>query len=47
MAFVALGSAFLGYQVYQGERQHRQQKKQLEMQRQANADAKKRAKEAS
>ena len=47
MAFVALGSAFLGYQVYQGERQHRQQKKQLEMQRQANADAKQRAKEAA
>ena len=47
MAFVALGSAFLGYQVYQGERQHRQQKKQLAMQQQANQDAKQRAKEAA
>ena len=47
MAFVALGSAFLGYTVYQGERQHRQQKKQLRMQEQANRDAKQRAKEAA
>ena len=47
MAFAAIGAALVGYQVYSGERQHRQQKKQLEMQRQANEDARKRAKEAS
>ena len=47
MAFAAIGAALVGYQVYSGERQHRQQKKQLEMQRQANADARQRAKEAS
>ena len=47
MAWVALGSAFLGYQVYQGERQHREQKKQLKLQEQANQDARQRAKEAS
>jgi len=47
MAFAALGAAFVGYQVYSGERQHRQQKKQLAMQQQANNDAKQRAKEAS
>ena len=47
MAFAALGAALVGYQVYSGERQHRQQKKQLKMQEQANADAKQRAKEAS
>ena len=47
MAWAALGSAFLGYQVYQGERQHREQKKQLRLQEQANRDARQRAKEAS
>ena len=47
MAFAALGAALVGYQVYSGERQHRQQKKQLKMQEQANADAKQRAKEAA
>jgi len=47
MGFLALGAGLLGYQVYSGERQHREQKKQLKMQEQANADAKKRAKEAS
>ena len=47
MAFAALGAALVGYQVYSGERQHRQQKKQLAMQQQANQDAKQRAKEAS
>ena len=47
MVFAALGEALVGYQVYSGERQHREQKKQLEMQRQANADAKQRAKEAA
>ena len=46
MAFAALGAALVGYQVYSGERQHRQQKKQLAMQQQANNDAKQRAKEA-
>ena len=44
MAFAAIGAALVGYQVYSGERQHRQQKKQLEMQRQANEDARKQAK---
>ena len=46
MAFAALGAALVGYQVYSGERQHRQQKKQLAMQQQANNDAKQRPKEA-
>ena len=47
MVFAAIATAFVGYQVYQGERQHKQQQKQLEMQKQANEDAKRRAKEAS
>ena len=47
MAFAAIGAALVGYQVYSGERQHREQKKQLALQRQANEDARKRAKEAS
>ena len=47
MAFAALGAALVGYQVYSGERQHQQQKKQLRMQEQANRDAKQRAKEAA
>ena len=42
-----LGAIYLGYQVYQGERQNRQQKKQLRLQEQANADARQQAKEAS
>ena len=47
MAFAAIGAALVGYQVYSGERQHREQKKQLALQRQANEDARQRAKEAS
>ena len=47
MAFAALATAFVGYQVYSGERQHREQKKQLRLQEQANRDARQRAKEAS
>ena len=47
MVFAALATAFVGYQVYQGERSHQEQKKQLRMQEQANKDAKKRAKEAA
>tara|TARA_B100000131_G_scaffold164949_1_gene159518 strand:- start:151 stop:477 length:327 start_codon:yes stop_codon:yes gene_type:complete len=46
-AAIALGTVSVGYQIYSGEKQRRQQKKQLEMQRQANEDARKRAKEAS
>ena len=47
MVFSAVAAAFVGYQVYSGERAHREQKKQLRLQEQANADARKRAKEAS
>ena len=47
MGFVALGAALVGYQVYSGERQHRQQKKALRLQEQANKDARQQAKEAS
>jgi len=47
MAFAAIGAALVGYQVYSGERQHREQKKQRQLQEQANVDAKKRAKEAA
>ena len=49
MGFTAavLGGLTLGYQVYSGEQQRRQQKKQLRMQEQANADARKQAKEAA
>ena len=47
MAFVALGAAYVGYQVYSGERQHREQKRQVEMQKKANEDAKQQAKEAA
>ena len=43
---VIIGAAATGYQVYSGEKQRQQQKKQLAMQRQANADAKQAAKEA-
>ena len=46
-AAIAFGTASLGYQIYSGEKQRSQQKKQLAMQEQANADAKQRAKEAS
>ena len=45
MGFTA--ALLLGYQVYSGEQQRRQQKKQLRMQEQANADARKQAKEAA
>ena len=44
---VVIGAASVGYQIYQGERQNRQQRKQLRLQEQANADARTRAKEAS
>ena len=49
MGFTAavLGGLTLGYQVYSGEQQRRQQKKQLRMQEQANADARKQAKMAA
>jgi len=44
---IVIGSASVGYQIYSGEKQRQQQKKQLAMQQQANQDAKTRAKEAS
>ena len=47
MAFVALGAAYVGYQVYSGERQHREQKRQVEVQKKANEEAKQQAKEAA
>jgi len=47
MAFAALATAFVGYQVYSGERSHREQQKQVAMQQQANKDAKQQAKEAA
>jgi len=46
-AAVALGAVSVGYQIYSGEKQRQQQKKQLRLQEQANRDAKQRAKEAS
>jgi len=47
MAFTAVVSALsLGYQVYSGEKQRASQQRQLAMQRQANIDAKKEAKQA-
>tara|TARA_R100000654_G_C2644561_1_gene122252 strand:+ start:455 stop:772 length:318 start_codon:yes stop_codon:yes gene_type:complete len=46
MGFIALGGALLGYQIYQGERQNRQQKKALRLQEQANRDARQAQKEA-
>ena len=46
-AAVALGTAALGYQVYSGQKQRKQQRKQLALQAQANEDAKVRAKEAA
>ena len=42
-----IGAASVGYQIYSGEQQRRQQKKQLRLQEQANADARQRAKEAA
>ena len=42
-AAVALGTAALGYQVYSGQKQQKQQRKQLALQAQANEDAKVRA----
>tara|TARA_B000000557_G_C20449633_1_gene306627 strand:- start:162 stop:485 length:324 start_codon:yes stop_codon:yes gene_type:complete len=44
---VVIGAASVGYQIYSGEKQRQQQKKQLRLQEQANRDAKQRAKEAS
>ena len=44
---VVIGAASVGYQIYSGEKQRQQQKKQLRLQEQANADARRRAKEAS
>ena len=44
---IVIGAVSTGYQIYSGEKQRQQQKKQLALQRQANADAKQRAKEAS
>ena len=44
---VVLGAASVGYQIYSGEKQRQQQKKQLRLQEQANRDAKQRAKEAA
>jgi len=44
---VVIGAASVGYQIYSGEQQRKQQKKQLALQRQANEDARQRAKEAS
>ena len=46
-AAIALGTVSVGYQIYSGEKQRQQQKKQLRLQEQANRDAKQRAKEAS
>ena len=43
----ALGAVYLGYQIYQGERQNQQQKKQLRLQEQANRDARQAQKEAN
>tara|TARA_R100001440_G_scaffold54890_1_gene74689 strand:- start:259 stop:582 length:324 start_codon:yes stop_codon:yes gene_type:complete len=42
-----IGAASVGYQIYSGEQQRKQQKKQLRLQEQANADARTRAKEAA
>ena len=44
---IVIGAASVGYQIYSGEKQRQQQKKQLAMQQQANQDARDRAKEAS
>ena len=46
-AAITLGTVSVGYQIYSGEKQRKQQKKQLAMQEQANKDAKQRAKEAA
>jgi len=46
MGFALIGGALLGYQIYSGEQQRRQQKKALKLQEQANADARQQAKEA-
>ena len=46
-AAIALGTVSVGYQIYSGEKQRSQQKKQLALQQQANQDAKQTAKEAS
>ena len=44
---IVIGAASVGYQIYSGEKQRAQQKKQLALQQQANQDAKQTAKEAS
>ncbi len=44
---IVVGTVATGYQIYSGEQQRKQQKKQLALQAQANADARKRAKEAA
>ena len=44
---IVVGAATVGSQLYASHQQNKQQKKQLALQRQANADAKQRAKEAS
>lgn len=44
---IVVGAATVGSQIYASQQQKKQQRKQLELQRQANEDAKKRAKEAS
>ena len=47
VAAVVIGAVSVGYQVYSGEKQRQQQKKQLKLQEQANQDARTRAKEAA
>ena len=42
---LVIGGLALGYNIYSGEKQREQQKKQLKLQEQANADAKQTAKE--
>ena len=44
---IIVGAATVGSQVYASQQQKKQQQKQLALQRQAQADAKQRAKEAS
>tara|TARA_R100001510_G_scaffold2573_1_gene1971 strand:- start:111 stop:437 length:327 start_codon:yes stop_codon:yes gene_type:complete len=46
-AAIALGTVSVGYQIYSGEKQRQQQKKQLRLQEQANRDARQQAKEAA
>ena len=44
---IVVGTVGVGYSIYAGEQQKKQQQKQLAMQREANQDAKTRAKEAA